>query len=110
MAAGETYLSRFFVKFIEISAAGVATAVSGYVLAHLSGYLNGPPAAIQAPAALHVPAGNPAPAQIATFPLSMPIRPIPSIDLLSGLSRAIGLLSIYRRPNSRSISARSSAT
>jgi hypothetical protein len=65
VANGETYFSRFFVKFIEISAAGVATAVSGYVLAHLSGYLNAPPAAIQAPAAIQVPAGNPAPAQVA---------------------------------------------
>ena len=33
VAAEDSYLSRFFVKFIEISAAGVATAVSGYVLA-----------------------------------------------------------------------------
>ncbi len=65
MAEGESYLSRFFVKFVEISAAGVATAVSGYVLAHFSGYLNGPqpavpqpPAAVQMPAALPVPAGS----------------------------------------------------
>jgi len=57
VAAEESYLSRFFVKFIEISAAGVATAVSGYVLAHLTGYMNSPqPAALQTPAALQAPA------------------------------------------------------
>jgi len=68
VANGESYLSRFFVKFVEISAAGVATAVSGYVLAHFSGYLNGPqpgaplpPATVQMPAALQVPAGSAAP-------------------------------------------------
>jgi len=56
VAAGDSYLSRFFVKFIEISAAGVATAVSGYVLAHFTGYLNSPqPAALQSPAALQAP-------------------------------------------------------
>lgn len=40
MAAGDSYFSRFFTKFVEISAAGVATAVSGFVLAHFAGYLN----------------------------------------------------------------------
>ena len=33
------YLSRFFLKFIEIIAAGLATAVTGYLIAHLSGAL-----------------------------------------------------------------------
>jgi hypothetical protein len=33
------YLSRFFLKFVEIIAAGIATAVSGYLIAHLSGAL-----------------------------------------------------------------------
>ena len=36
------YLSRFFLKFIEIIAAGLATAVSGYLIAHLSGALSSP--------------------------------------------------------------------
>jgi hypothetical protein len=51
VAAGDSYFSRFFTKFVEISAAGVATAVSGFVLAHFTGYLNSPPtAALQSPA------------------------------------------------------------
>ncbi len=57
MAEEASYLSRFAVKFVEISAAGVATAVSGYVLAHLTGYAGGPPtAAMQSPPALQAPA------------------------------------------------------
>jgi hypothetical protein len=36
------YLSRFFLKFVEIIAAGIATAVSGYLIAHLSGALFSP--------------------------------------------------------------------
>jgi hypothetical protein len=34
--------SRFLVKFVEIIAAGLATAVSGYLIAHLSGALSSP--------------------------------------------------------------------
>jgi len=34
---GGSYFSRFVVKFLEIFAAGLATAVSGYLIAHLSG-------------------------------------------------------------------------
>ena len=44
-----SYFSRFFVKFVEIVAAGLATAVSGYLIAHLSGVLSSPgpaPAAV----------------------------------------------------------------
>jgi hypothetical protein len=36
------YLSRFFLKFIEIIAAGLATAVTGYLIAHLSSALPSP--------------------------------------------------------------------
>ncbi|MGN6750233.1 MAG: hypothetical protein ACTHJS_16740 [Xanthobacteraceae bacterium] len=43
-----SYFSRFLVKFIEIIAAGLATAVSGYLIAHLSGAL---PSAAPVPAA-----------------------------------------------------------
>ena len=42
-ASGEfSVFSRFVVKFIEIIAAGLATAVSGYLIAHLSGALSSP--------------------------------------------------------------------
>ncbi|MGB5184537.1 MAG: hypothetical protein WBO12_20435, partial [Xanthobacteraceae bacterium] len=35
-----SYFSRFFLKFVEIIAAGLAAAVSGYLIAHLSGVLS----------------------------------------------------------------------
>jgi hypothetical protein len=37
-----SYLSRFLLKFVEITAAGLATAVSGYLIAHLTGALSSP--------------------------------------------------------------------
>src|SRR6516225_1899224 len=37
-----SYYSRFFLKFVEIIAAGLATAASGYLIAHLSGVLPSP--------------------------------------------------------------------
>jgi DNA polymerase III gamma/tau subunit len=40
-----SYFSRFLVKFVEIIAAGLATAVSGYLIAHFSGALSSPPPA-----------------------------------------------------------------
>jgi hypothetical protein len=40
--ANSSYFSRFVVKFVEIIAAGLATAVSGYVIAHFSGALSSP--------------------------------------------------------------------
>jgi hypothetical protein len=43
-----SYFSRFVVKFLEIIAAGLATAVSGYLIAHLSGALS---SSARAPAA-----------------------------------------------------------
>jgi hypothetical protein len=53
-----SHFSRFTVKFIEIAAAGVATAVSGYLIAHLGMFLSAPapaPSAAQvAPSATSV--------------------------------------------------------
>ena len=37
-----SYISRFALKFFEILGAGLATAVSGYLVAHLGGYLSWP--------------------------------------------------------------------
>ena len=42
MSDNVSVLSRFLVKFVEIIAAGLATAVSGYLIAHLSGALSSP--------------------------------------------------------------------
>jgi hypothetical protein len=53
-----SHFSRFTMKFIEIAAAGVATAVSGYLIAHLGMFLSAPapaPSAAQvAPSATSV--------------------------------------------------------
>ena len=42
MSGDVSVLSRFLVKFVEIIAAGLATAVSGYLIAYLSGALSSP--------------------------------------------------------------------
>ena len=42
VSAEVSYFSRFWVKFIEMIAAGLAAAVSGYLIAHLSGALSSP--------------------------------------------------------------------
>jgi len=42
MSGDASVLSRFLIKFVEIVAAGLATAVSGYLIAHLSGALSSP--------------------------------------------------------------------
>jgi hypothetical protein len=50
-----SFLSRFAVKFVEIVAAGIGTAVSGYLVAHITGYLSSPTTASVEPpqAAIH---------------------------------------------------------
>jgi hypothetical protein len=68
MSDNVSVLSRFLVKFAEIIAAGLATAVSGYLIAHLSEALSSP-----------VPA--PAPAVIEAVPnASPPAQPPSSIS------------------------------
>src|SRR5262249_54613306 len=50
MSGESSYFSRFFVKFIEVGAAGLASAICGYLLAHFGGLLPAPapPTAVQA--------------------------------------------------------------
>ena len=50
MSGEVSYLSRFFVKFVEISAAGLASAISAYLLAHFGGLLSSSPTPTSAPA------------------------------------------------------------
>src|SRR5262249_9078950 len=50
MSGENSYLSRFFVKFVEVSAAGLATAISAYALAHFGGPLSPSPPAPAQPA------------------------------------------------------------
>src|SRR4029077_4111270 len=42
MSGEVSYFSRFFVKFVEIIAAGLASAISAYLLAHFAGLLSSP--------------------------------------------------------------------
>jgi len=42
MSGENSYFSRFFVKFIEVSAAGLASAICAYLLAHFGGLLPAP--------------------------------------------------------------------
>jgi hypothetical protein len=57
MSGENSYLSRFFVKFVEVSAAGLATAISAYALAHFGGLLSSSPTPASAPAQTAVQAG-----------------------------------------------------
>src|SRR5262245_53683059 len=45
MSGESSYFSRFFVKFVEVSAAGLASAICAYLLAHFGGLLPAPPPA-----------------------------------------------------------------
>jgi hypothetical protein len=64
-----SYFSRFFAKFAEIIAVGLATAVSGYLIAHLGGLFSSPaPGTIQiAPSASEV-------------SLKLPAQPAPPVS------------------------------
>jgi hypothetical protein len=52
MSGEVSYFSRFFVKFVEIIAAGLASAISAYLLAHFGGVLLSSPTPASAPVAL----------------------------------------------------------
>lgn len=70
-----SYFSRFLLKFVEIIAAGLATAVSGYVIAHLTGVLSFP-----APA----PAPTTAVIQVApsvSVPFGPPVQPTSPVSI-----------------------------
>ena len=65
MAGEISYFSRFTVKFVEIVAAGMATAISGYLIAHVSGFMSSPAPApvVGVPSASAVSAQPVAPSQ-----------------------------------------------
>jgi hypothetical protein len=68
-----SYFSRFAVKFVEIVAAGVATALSGYLIAHLGGFLAAPtPAPVAASAAVEA---TPRPGAAKTVAVTPRIQP-----------------------------------
>jgi hypothetical protein len=72
VSAEVSYFSRFWVKFIEIIAAGLATAVSGYLIAHLSGALSSP-APTPAAAVNQVPPST-------SMLSSLPLQPNPPVS------------------------------
>jgi len=49
MSGEVSYFSRFLVKFVEIIAAGLASAISAYMLAHFGGVLLSSPTPASAP-------------------------------------------------------------
>jgi hypothetical protein len=57
MSGEVSYFSRFFVKFVEIIAAGLASAISAYLLAHFGGLLLSSPTPASAPAQTAVQVG-----------------------------------------------------
>ena len=68
MSGDVSVLSRFTVKFVEIIAAGLATAASGYLIAHLSGALSSP---VSGPAQVVIQAApNTSPAAQSSSPIS----------------------------------------
>src|SRR2546427_2086853 len=71
MSGENSYLSRFFVKFVELSAAGLATAISAYALAHLGGLLSPSPTPASAPAQIAVPTAS----EVAGSPRAQPTPP-----------------------------------
>src|SRR2546427_188592 len=94
MSGENSYFSRFFVKFVEVSAAGLATAISAYLLAHFGGLLSSSPTPASAPAQTAVQVGptasevagsppaaaaavnkqSPAPQQDTDAPIAQPAR------------------------------------
>jgi hypothetical protein len=79
-----SYLSRFTVKFVEITAAGVATAISGYAIAHVAGYFSQPaPVVIQPVPAISAVAKPPARNVLSA-------RPVPARVEAKGETKAEG--------------------
>src|SRR5262249_61726954 len=76
-ADGVSHFSRFTVKFIEIVAAGMATAVSGYLIAHVSGFLSSPapPPILPTPSAGEVTVNHPAPLGAGAVTVNNPAAP-----------------------------------
>ena len=74
MSGEVSYLSRFFVKFVEVIAAGVATAISAYLLAHFGGLLP-PSTPVSAPAPTAVQVG-PTASEVAESRRAQPTPPV----------------------------------
>jgi len=75
MSGEASYFSRFFVKFVEIVAAGLASAVSAYLLAHFGGLLLSSPTPASAPAPTAVQLG-PTASELAKSLRAQPTPPV----------------------------------
>jgi hypothetical protein len=75
MSGEVSYFSRFFVKFVEVIAAGVATAISAYLLAHFGGLLPPSPTSVSAPAPTAVQVGSTA-SEVAESRRAQPAPPV----------------------------------
>jgi type IV secretory pathway VirB10-like protein len=75
MSGEVSYFSRFFVKFVEVIAAGVATAISAYLLAHFGGLLPPPSTPVSAPAPTAVQVG-PTASEVAESRRAQPTPPV----------------------------------
>jgi hypothetical protein len=86
MSGEASYLSRFFVKFVEIIGAGLASAICAYVLAHFGGLRPSASTPVSAPLVSTIQAGptadvapaalgelHPAPQQDAGAPVAQPV-------------------------------------
>src|SRR5881296_2388862 len=74
MSGENSYFSRFFVKFVEVSAAGLATAISAYALAHFGGLLSSSPTPASAPAQTAIQV-SPTASEVAGSPRAQPTPP-----------------------------------
>jgi hypothetical protein len=75
MSGEVSYFSRFFVKFVEVIAAGLATAISAYLLAHFGGFLPSSPTPASAPASTAVQVG-PTAGEVAESRRAKPTPPV----------------------------------
>ena len=89
-----SYFSRFTVKFVEICAASIATAVGGYLVAHLGGYL---PWSASPP----VPAAIQAAPNVSVVPKSPRAQPAPPIATGADEHRPASHRMPVRPPSSR---------
>lgn len=94
MANEGSYFSRALLKFVEVLAAGVATAVSGYLIAHMGGLLSATtehaaaPATVQAAPDVNAAAPLPAKAAAARPAAAAPVRKTATSDSGSAESKS----------------------
>jgi hypothetical protein len=85
MSGEVSYFSRFFVKFVEIIGAGLASAVCAYVLAHFGGLRPSSSTPVSAPAPSTVQVG---PTAVAATAVSEP-RPAPQQDTDAAVAQPV---------------------